>query len=129
MSLRPDNFSIITNGTAGTASFTSSSFWMWGTHRLSGQAVVSSGSLVGTFTLQVSNDKAMGAFQGQFQPTNWNTIGSTTQLLNCSSSATVKSFMFPYTEVCYQYGRVVYTDQSSGAAVGLFNFNMNTMAS
>lgn len=122
--MRPVNFPAITNGVAGTASFTSSSFWLYDCVRLSGQAVVSSGSLLGSFVLQVSNDKATGAFQPQFQPQNWNTIGSSTQLLNCSSSALIKSFMFPYVETCYSYGRIVYNDTSAGAAIGVFQFNM-----
>lgn len=124
--MKVTNFSAIYNGTSGTASFTSSAFWVWDNIKLSGQAVVSSGSLVGTFTLQFSNDKALGSFQNQFQPTNWNTLGSTTQIVNCSTTGTVRSFMIPQFEPCYQYVRVVYTDQSAGAAVGVFSFNINT---
>lgn len=109
---------------AGTASFTSSAFYLWDTFRISGQAVVSSGSFVGSFTLQVSNDNAVGAFPGQFQPTNWNTLGSTTILANASTSATVRSFMFPQTELCYTYGRIVFTDLSAAAALGTYNFQI-----
>lgn len=122
------NYAIITNGISGTASFSSSASWGWETFRLSGQCVVSSGSLAGNFQLQASNDKATGAFQGQFQPTNWNTLGSTTMLLNCSTTATVKSFMFPVTELSYQYIRIVFVDNSAGSAIGVFNFNINSMA-
>lgn len=120
----PVAFPAIVNGMSGTASFTSSSFWMWETFRLSGQVAVSSGSFVGNVALQVSNDRPSGAFQSQFQPTNWNTIGSTTQLLNCSTTATVRSFMFPVTDMGYAYGRVVFTDLSAGAAVGVFSVNI-----
>lgn len=126
--MRPDAFNAITSGLSGTASFTSSAFWVYGVVKISGQAVVSSGSLVGNFTFQFSNDKAIGAFQGQFQPTNWNTIGSTTQIANCSSSATVKSFMLPQFETSYEYCRVVFTDLSGGAAIGTFNFQVKTLA-
>ncbi len=122
--MKVSSFQAITNGTAGTASFVSSAFYMWDTVRISGQAVVSSGSFVGSFTLQVSNDKPVGQFPSQFQPTNWNSIGSTTILANASTSATVKSFMFPQTEVCYSYGRIVYTDGSAAAALGSYNFNI-----
>jgi hypothetical protein len=119
------NFAAFTNGVAGTSSsFASSAFFLWDTVRLSGQAVVSSGTFNGSFALQVSNDKAVGAFPGQFQPTNWNTLGSTTVLANASASATVKSFMFPTTELSYAYGRIVFTDGSSGTALGSYNFNI-----
>lgn len=125
--MRVSNFAAITNGVAGTASFVSSSFYLWDTFRISGQAVVSSGSFVGSFTLQVSNDNPVGAFPGQFQPTNWNTLGSTTILAACSVSATVKSFMFPQTELCYTYGRIVFTDLSAAASLGSYNFNIKAM--
>lgn len=126
--MNTNNFNLILNGISGTASFTSSSFWTWETFRLSGQCVVSSGSLVGNFALQASNDKATGAFPGQFQPTNWNSLGSTTMLLNCSTTAATRSFMFPTTELSYQYARIQFTDLSAGAAIGIFNFNINSMA-
>lgn len=126
--MKPDNFLAVTNGTTGTASFVSSAFWLWSTVKISGQAVVSSGSFVGTFAFQFSNDLPVGAPPSQFQPTNWNSIGSTTQVTNCSTSATAKSFLIPQFETSYSYARVVYTDLSAAAAIGTFNFTVKTLA-
>lgn len=126
--MRPDLFNAITNGTAGTASVTSQAFWLLSTVKISGQAIVTAGPLVGTFTFQFSNDKAVGAPPNTFQPTNWNTIGSTTQMVNCSTTATIRSFLLPQFETSYEYGRVVYTDQSAAAALGSFSFQVKTIA-
>lgn len=124
----PQIFSI-TNATSGTASFTSSAFWLWDVIRISAQAVVSSGSVAGIVSLQVSNDTARGAFQTQFQPTNWNTVGtstSTPSVVIASSTATGGAFLFPAVDINYSYGRFVFTDLSAGSAVGTFNINVKT---
>lgn len=122
--MRPNNF-MLSTGLCGTASFTSSASWFSGVVRASFQVVVSSGSCVGTFQLQGSNDKAFGQPQGVFQPTNWNVIGSSTTV-SCSSTATVRSVMMPATELAYEYCRVVFTDGSAAAALGTFNVNAKT---
>lgn len=126
--MRPDNFTAITNGSAGTASVVSSAIWLYSTVKISGQAVVNAGPLVGTFAFQFSNDKAVGAPPNTFQPTNWNAIGSTTQMVNCSTTATVRSFLLPQFDTSYEYVRVVYTDQSAAAALGSFSFQVKTLA-
>lgn len=128
--MRPNNWQVIVGGVAGTAtSFASSSCWAMDIVRLSYQVVVSSGSVAGTFVVQGSNDKSYGQGGvpvGQYIPTNWNTIGSSTTII-CSTTATSKVFLAPATEVCYEHVRFVFTDASAGSALGLFDIRAKTL--
>lgn len=124
--MRPSNSLIISNGTSGTASYVSSVVWGWDIVRFSVQVTVGSGSVVGTFQMQGSNDIATGLPPNQFQPTNWNNIGTASVV--ASSSATALSFLIVTTESSYEYLRLRYADSSAGAALGLFNARFKAMA-
>jgi len=125
--VRPDSF--VLAGVAGTGtSYASTAFWLNSTVKISGQAVVSSGTMNGTFTFQFSNDIPVGAPPNTFQPTNWSAVGSTGQLANCSATSTTKNFMLTQFETSYGFGRIVFTDLSGGAALGLWNFQLKTIA-
>lgn len=121
--MRPSNSLIISSGTAGTASVTSQAVWATDIIRACFQVVVSSGSMVGTFQLQASNDQSTGAPANQFVPTNWNVVGSASSVTG-SSTATSKAFLSVPVETCYEYLRVVYSDGSAAAAIGVFNVRL-----
>lgn len=72
--------------------------------RASFQITCGSGSLVGTFTVQGSNDIAVGTPGSQFSPTNWNSLGSVASVV--SSMAMGSCLMIPSFDTCYQYHRV-----------------------
>ncbi len=80
---------------------------------------------MGAFRLDGSQDQATGVPAGQFQPTNWNSLGSTSTVV-CSTTATAKVFMIPATELCHEYLRVVFTDASAAAALGTFNVRLKS---
>lgn len=127
--MRPNNYPIVISGLCGTASFASSSCWAMDVVRASFQIVISSGSCVGTFRLEASNDLGYGQPGrpvGNYIPTNWNIVGSVTTV-TASSTATLKSFMLPAVETSYQHLRIVYLDGSAGAALGLFDVRANTI--
>lgn len=124
--MRPSNSLIASNGLSGTASFVSSVVWGWDIVRFSVQVTVSSGSMVGTFQMQGSNDQAQGLPPNQFQPTNWNNIGTSSVV--ASSSATALSFLIIATESSYEYLRLRYVDGSAGASLGLWNARLKAMA-
>lgn len=88
--------------------------------RASFQVTVSSGTIAGSFAVQVSNDYAVGLPPNQFTPTNWVTLNSTTVL--CSSTATVSTFLLPYAEYSYNYMRLIYT---ASTASGVYSVRMN----
>ena len=74
-------------------------------------AVQGDASADGTVKLQASNDFAPAAnLQGAFSPTNWIDVPNTSQ--SVSSGASV---LIPFTQICYQWIRVVWT-YSSGAS-------------
>lgn len=72
--------------------------------RTSFQITCGSGSLVGTFTVQGSNDKPVGTPPNQFSPTNWNNIGSSQQVV-CSFSVGTCA-LIPYFDTCYHWHRI-----------------------
>lgn len=118
--MRPSNSQFLTNGIVGSASFSiSSAIYTDCIVRASFQFTVASGSCAGTFNIQGSNDQSFGVPANQFTPTNWNTITSVTVV--ASSTALVRSFLIPATELAYEYLRVNFTDNSGGSANGLVN--------
>lgn len=118
---------LIGTGTAGTASFSTNPVWAMDLIRASFQILVSSGSCVGTFVIQASNDQAVGVPAAQFTPTNWVTVGSTASVV-CSTTASSKVFLLPSTEFAYEYLRIRYTDGSGAAALGVVQIRMKGMA-
>lgn len=121
--MRPNN-SLIVNGVATNANFVSSTVFADCIVRASAQIVVSSGSCVGTFVWQGSNDQ--GFPSSVYQPTNWNTIGSTASIV-CSTTPSAKVFLLPLTEMSYEYIRIAFTDASAGSANGVVNVRMKSM--
>ncbi len=118
--MRPFNSQFLTSGVTGSGSFSiSSSIYADSIVRASFQFTVSSGSCVGTFQIQGSNDQAVGIPANQFTPTNWSTITSAS--VSCSTTALSKVFMILPIETSYEYMRVQFTDGSAGAANGLVN--------
>lgn len=120
--MRQINQQVVTTLSVGTGSFVSSSFWMADIVRASFQVLVSSGTCNGTFILQASNDQAVGAFQNQFSPANWNSLNSVT--LVCSTTATGQAFYIQPVETCYEYGRIQFTAGNGGAAQGTVTIRM-----
>jgi hypothetical protein len=82
-------------------------------------AVVGAGTVNGSMQLQCSNDKAIGARPDRFQPTNWVNVGSSVAIATASSN-----YLIPYTELSYEYIRVLYTDASGGAATSSIQINV-----
>ncbi len=118
--MRPANSQFLTGGITGSGSFSiSSSIYSDCLVRASFQFTISSGSMLGTFQIQGSNDQAVGIPANQFTPTNWSTITSAS--VTASVSATSKTFMILPIETSYEYMRVQFTDLSSGTANGLVN--------
>lgn len=119
----PNNYFLFTNGVCGTSTqLVSTASWLAKVVRGSYQVAVSSGSCVGAFQFQCSNDYNQGYIgnPGQFAPTNWNSIGSTMTII-CSTTATAKVFLTPTSEMCFEYGRLVFIDASGGSAQGVFS--------
>lgn len=130
--MKPSNIVLFENAVCGTSTLTvSTSTWGYGVVRASVQITVSSGSCVGTFRFQSSNDQAYGQggrAVGNFAPTNWVTIGSSAQIaFSTTATATVQA-LIPTTETCYEHLRLVFADGSAGAAVGIFSARMTTFS-
>lgn len=124
--MRPNNSLVVSNLSTGTASFVSSAFWIQDVVRASFQVTLASGSFTGAFTIQASNDQPVGKFPNQYEPTNWNTLGSVTVV--CSSgAATGTTFLIQGVETCYEYGRVQYTAANGGVAQGSANVRMKIL--
>ncbi len=123
--MRPNNSLVVNNLSVGTASFVSSAFWIQDVVRGSFQVTLSSGSFNGAFVIQASNDQAIGKFPNQFEPTNWNTLNSVTVV--ASTTAAGQSFIIQSTELCYEYGRVLFTAANGGAAQGTVNVRMKIL--
>lgn len=84
--------------------------------RASFQVSCGSGSLTGVFTVQGSNDVAVGVPPNQFLPTNWNTLGSVTCSISVGSSVWIP-FNGPqgtinYFETCAKYHRVQFVSNN-----------------
>jgi hypothetical protein len=124
--MRPNNSIIVSGGNASTASFVSTVIYATDIVRASFQIFVSSGSANGTIQLQASNQQATGAPANQFIPTQWSVVGSSTTVI-CSSTATIKTFLLPSTELSYEYLRIVFTDSVAAASPGLVNVRMKSI--
>ena len=124
--MRASNSLVIGGGVVGTASFISSCVWAQDIVRCSYHITVSSGTCVGTFTIQGSNDIPVGANYHQFTPTNWTSIGSSSTLV-CSATASIKTFMIPSFESCYEYQRVQFTALNGGAGLGTVDIRMKAL--
>jgi len=74
-------------------------------------AVQGDTTAAGTVKLQASNDYVAGANTGSFSPTNWVDVANTSQTV--ASGATV---LIPYTQICYQWVRVVWTETTPGTS-------------
>lgn len=131
--MRPSNELIFSQTVTASATYSNnclSESWV----RASFQAVISSGSLNGTFWLQQSNDLAQGSPPNQFVPTNWNSIGS----VSCSASSGTALFipwnspqgLVNYFETCARYHRVQFAatvgSGNLAAASGLLNIRAET---
>lgn len=74
-------------------------------------AIQGDGAAAGTVKLQASNDLGPAAnLQGGFVPSHWVDIPNTSQSVTSGGAVLV-----PYTQICYQWIRVVWT-YSSGAS-------------
>ena len=92
--------------------------------RASFQVTCGSGSLTGTFAVQVSNDLPVGTPPNQFSPTNWTTIGSA-NLYQVVSSMTVNSVaLIPWFDTCYHWHRVQFVPATG--AQGWYNIRVET---
>lgn len=127
MSLRVSNC-LIANGFPSQTSSTSGVIWANDIVRISALVTVGSGSLSGTFQLQASNDQAVGAFPNQFLPTNWVSLGSTSQVVASNTVQGSGVFLIPAVEVSYEYLRVQYTSTSSGGSgAGLYSIRTKSL--
>lgn len=127
--MRTATYYLFNNVSLGSGTSTASSVvYGWDIVRGSVQVNVDAGSISGSFTLQASNQQPVGMPPNQFQPTQWNTIGSSTTLANASSSLTLKTFLMPMTELCYDYYRLVFTDATSGVATGSVTARMKNFS-
>jgi hypothetical protein len=93
--------------------------------RASFQVDCNVGALNGTFTVQGSNDIAVGANPNQFNPTFWNTLGSVTCSMASGTSVWIP-FNGPqgtinYFETCAKYHRIQFTAGNSGNTAGSFS--------
>jgi len=124
--MRPNTATVMQVSVSSAAStYTSSTIFGWDIIRCSYQ-VIGSGSFNGTFKLQGSNQKPVGAKpQLQFTPTAWNDLGSSSAI-TASTTASIKNFITPIQEVCYAYYQIVFTDASSGLATGSFEVRFNS---
>lgn len=123
--MNPNNCLIASNY---PASVSSSSLLQWAEKivRSSWQVTVSSGSLNGTFTLQVSNDQSSDGQSSQFYPTNWSSLGSVTVV--CSTTAPGSGiFLIQGVELCYQYMRLNFTAGNGGNTLGLYSVRQKSM--
>lgn len=77
--------------------------------RASFQLVTTDASADGTIQVQASNDQAYGAPANQFQPTNWNNLGSPVTVSGLGS------FLIPEFECSYEYLRLVWLSTATGA--------------
>lgn len=92
--------------------------------RASVQVSVSSGSLNGTFSLQASNDQAVGVPPSQFQPTNWLTVGGSTSVICSSTVLGSGNFGFGPFESSFEYIRLNFSPGNANAALGTYNLRL-----
>ena len=125
--MRPNTSTVLEATISSAAStYTSSTIFGWDIVRCSYQ-VIGSGSFVGTFKLQGSNQKPVGSKpQLNFTPTAWNDLASSSAIV-ASTTASVKNYIIPPQEVCYSYYQIVFTDASAGAAPGQFEVRFNSL--
>lgn len=102
-------FTTLTGFPASVSSF-SSNLWTAGVIRQSFQVSIASGTMWGSFVVQVSNDQAQGTPPAQFSPTNWNSLGTN----SCTAIALAgpNSMLIPYFETSYEYTRVQFVSSS-----------------
>ncbi len=126
--MRPNNELVANNVLSSGTSYSNvclSEMWI----RASFQVVCGSGTLTGTFTVQGSNDLAVGTPPNQFTPTNWNTVGSgaTQSVITCSmsfSTTTPACAFIPYFETCYHWHRVQFVPATG--AQGWYSIRVET---
>jgi hypothetical protein len=128
MSLRPQNcpiqFGGVPGGTSVPANINQSSQAIWSDDiLLYSFQLVATGTAAGTIQIQASDDKAVGVPANQYQPTNWNNIGTAVAVSGAGSYLVPP----PY-EISYEYLRLVYTDTSGGTATGNISARMKSMA-
>lgn len=120
-----------TASVAGNASSNSKNVWADSIARASFQvATLGTGVINGTFQLQGSNDQAVGAPAGQFNPINWTNIGPASTVNVATPTAVyllAAAAGLQNIETSYEYMRVVFTDASSGAATGTFSIRMKSI--
>lgn len=75
------------------------------------QAVATGASVAGTVKIQASNDVPQAA---NAVPTDWNDIASATVSISGPGA-----FLIPYTDLCYQFIRIVYTNSGSGGTIAV----------
>lgn len=113
---------LIMNALPAQTSSSSTVQWSQKIVRASFQVSVSSGSLSGTFTLQASNDQAVGQFPGQYIPTNWTTVGTSTTIVASSTGVNSTFYILPV-ECCFEYLRLTY---ASSGANGVYSVRMKS---
>ena len=75
-------------------------------------AIQGDSSAGGTVKLQASNDFSNSAnLQGGFTPVNWIDIPNTSQSVTSGGAV-----LIPYTQICYQWVRVVWTKSDAGTS-------------
>lgn len=74
--------------------------------------IAATGSASGTLQLQASNDDSEAA---NFTPTNWSNIPNAGITVTGSGA-----YLIPFTSVCYQWLRVVYTNTGTGTISVVF---------
>lgn len=101
--MKPNTDIITSNIVVSSAGWVSSAVYAWSIIRASSQVTISSGTVVGTFVMQFSNDLPVAAPPGSFQPANWSNIGSVSTVVSSTTGAQV--YGIPMFETSYGYLR------------------------
>lgn len=120
--MRSNNELVATNVLSSGTSYSNvmlSEQWI----RSSFQMSCGSGSINGTFTVQVSNDFPVGTPPYQFSPANWNSIGTASVTCSLTGAAGI-CVIIPYFETCYKWHRVQFVPTTS--AQGWYNIRVET---
>lgn len=117
MRVTNDGTSIIDGTDMSQASLTSKAFWLGHLEHYAIQ-VVFTGSPVGTFKLQISNDAGDSRHDGGGSVTNWTDLSSSSVSISAAGD-----LMFVAQSAGYRWVRVVYTKTSGTGTITVVRAN------
>lgn len=123
--MKPLNQSIISNAVSN-ATLVSSNVDIRQAVNFSLQVSASTGSLAGTFQVQISNTPCLNIFRDFGQSNNpaiWTNLGTP---LTFAQASTATSQVIPKTDIAHVALRVVFTDSSSGTNTSRMTVNLAT---